>query len=166
MLSWCHMRFKLWDARLYVLSCSSVALSSVLCNLMPPARRITLEAPPVRSWEVDGLLDSLVAPTLPPADKSERARRQGEWERQATATTKVIICDAHSLEMSTRRQPCARSSAVGHTTVVGCELHCDSSMPQHTRLSIEKAALGFEDVQLRIQTAGSISLRAPLPYDN
>jgi hypothetical protein len=55
------------------------------------ASRITLEAPPVRSWAVDGLLDSLVAPTLPPADKTERARRQADWNRQAAATTKVCI---------------------------------------------------------------------------
>jgi hypothetical protein len=44
----------------------------------------------VRSWAVDGLLDSLVAPTLPADEKAERARRQADWERQATATTKVI----------------------------------------------------------------------------
>ena len=69
---------------------SCVAPSSAACRLKQAARRITLEAPPVRSWAVDGLLDSLVAPTLPAADKAERARRQADWERQATATTKVI----------------------------------------------------------------------------
>jgi hypothetical protein len=77
-----------------VLSIGSVAQLGSMQLSTQAARRITLEAPPVRSWAVDGLLDSLVAPTLPAADKAERARRQADWERQATATTKVI-CGVH-----------------------------------------------------------------------
>lgn len=105
-----------------VLSLGSVALSLAACNPVQAACRITLEAPPVRSWAVDGLLDSLVAPTLPAADKAERARRQADWERQATATTKVI-CDVRWCEASSRRQSCARSLVCGHVVFLNRHVH-------------------------------------------
>lgn len=43
----------------------------------------------MRSWAVDSLLDSLVAPTLPADEKADRATRKAAWEKESAATTKV-----------------------------------------------------------------------------
>lgn len=43
----------------------------------------------MRSWAVDGLLDNLVAPTLPADEKADRDARKAAWEKKGAATTQV-----------------------------------------------------------------------------
>jgi len=52
-------------------------------------RSITLEAPPVRSWAVDSLLEAMVAPTLPAIERTERGGRKAAWDKKSAATTQV-----------------------------------------------------------------------------